>query len=116
MKENKGKGLADEEAIQEEVHSQPCPSGAEKRKNLSMMIDMESLPSHRGHKKVKHGSFNLGVVKPGSFVPPALAKQLSVQILDEDSSNPPKVTPSKLASGSPMTLLGSEGLAWERFQ
>ena len=29
MKENKGKGLADKEAIQEEVHSQPCPSGVE---------------------------------------------------------------------------------------
>ena len=29
MKENKGKGLADKEVIQEEVHSQPCPSGVE---------------------------------------------------------------------------------------
>ena len=39
-----------------------------------------------------------------------------MQILDLDSSNPPEVTPSKPLSGSPMTLLRSEGLAWERFQ
>ena len=39
-----------------------------------------------------------------------------MQILDVDPSNPPKVTPSKPPSGSPITLLRSEGLAWERFQ
>ena len=80
------------------------------------MIDMESLPSHRGHKKVKHGSSKPGVVKPSSFVLPAPAKQSLVKILDEDSSNSPEVTPSKPPSGGPMTLLRSEGLAWERFQ
>ena len=76
MKENKGKGLANEETIQEgkEVHSQPCPSGVEKRKNLSKMIDIESLPSCRGHKKARHGSSKSSVVKVGSFVPPTPAK------------------------------------------
>ena len=39
-----------------------------------------------------------------------------MQILDLDSSNPPKSTQSKAPNGSPMTLLKSEGLAWERFQ
>ena len=39
-----------------------------------------------------------------------------MKILDEDSSNPPEVTPSKPPSGSLITLLKSEGLAWERFQ
>ena len=54
MKENKGKGLADEEAMQEEeVHSQPRSSSVEKRKTLSKMVDMGSLPSCRGYKKAK---------------------------------------------------------------
>ena len=48
MKENKGKGLANKETMskEEEVHSQPRPSGAKKRKTLSKMVDMGSLPSH----------------------------------------------------------------------
>ena len=76
MKENKGKDLANEETVQEgeEVHSQPCPSGAEKRKNLSKTIDIESLPSCRGHKKARNGSSESGVIKVGYFVPPAPAK------------------------------------------
>ena len=76
MKENKGKGLANEETVQEgeEVHSQPCPSGAEKRKNLSKTIDIESLPSRRGHKKARNGSSKSGVVKVGYFVPLAPTK------------------------------------------
>jgi len=110
MKENKGKGLADKEPVQEEVCSQPCPSGVEKRKILSKTIDMDSLPSHRGHKKAKHGLSKPGVDKVGSFVPPVLAKQSSVQILDEEPSNP-EVTLSKPPSGSLMTLLRSESLA-----
>ena len=37
-------------------------------------------------------------------------------MLDLDSSNPPEATSSKPLSGSPMTFLRSEGLAWKRFQ
>ena len=101
MKENKGKGLADEEAVHDEVHCQPHLFGVEKRKTLSKTIDMESLPSRQGHKKAKHGSSKPRVIKAGSVVLPTSAKQPSVQILDLDSSNPPKVTPSKPSSGSP---------------
>ena len=115
MKENKGKGLADQEVIQEEVCSQPRPSCVEKRKTLSKTIDMDSLPSCRGHKKAKHGLSKFKVIKAGSFVPPAPAKQPSMQILDKEPSNP-EVTPSKPPSGSLMTLLSSESLSWERFQ
>lgn len=117
MKENKGKGLADEEITQEEeVHSQPCLAAGEKRKTLSKTIDMRSLPSRRGHKKAKHGFSKFGVVKAGSVILPAPTKQPSMQILDIDLSNPPKGTPSKNPFGSPMTLIRSEGLALERLQ
>ena len=74
MKENKGKGLANEEAIQEEVHSQPRPSSAEIQKTLSRTVDLESLPSHRGHKKARHGSSKSGIVKPCSVIPSAPVK------------------------------------------
>ena len=75
-KENKGKGLIDEEAFQEEqeVHSQPHPTGVEKRKALSKTIDIGSFPSRQGHKKARHGSSKSGVIKAGSVIPPALAK------------------------------------------
>ena len=76
---------------------------------------MDSLPSCRGHKKAKHGLSKFKVVKAGSFIPPAPAKQPSMQILDKEPSNP-EVTPSKPPSGSLMTLLSSESLSWERFQ
>ena len=114
MKENKGKGLVDKETMpkEEEVHSQPRPFGAEKRKTLSKMVDMGSLPSHWGHKKARHGSSKSGVVKAGFVVPSTSVKQPStVQILNLDSSNTLKVTLSKPPSGSLMTLLKSEGLA-----
>lgn len=76
MKENKGKCLADEDITQEEeVHTQSCPSAGEKRKTLSKMVDMGSLPSCLGHKKAKHGSSKSGVVKLDFVVPPASTKQ-----------------------------------------
>ena len=71
---------------------------------------MDNLPSHRGHKKAKNGSSKPGVVKASSFVPPTLAKQPSVQILDKEPFNH-EVTPSKPPSVSLMTLLRSESLA-----
>ena len=70
MKENKGKGLADEETMPE-TQSQPRLIAGDKRKTLSKTIDLENLPSHQGHKKAKHGSSKSEVVKLGSIVPPA---------------------------------------------
>lgn len=124
MKENKGKGLADEETMQEVILSQPRPATGEKRKTLHKMINMGSLSGCRGHKKVKHGLSKSRVVKLGSVVPPAPTKQPSIQILDLDSSNPVETTlskpietiPSKLPRSSPMNLLENEGLAQERLQ
>ena len=77
IKQNKGKGLVDDEITQEEeVHSQPRPTSAEKRKPL-YEIDMRSLPSRRGHKKARHRSSKSGVVKTGSVIPLAPAKKPS---------------------------------------
>ena len=44
MKENKGKGLADEETMQK-THSQSRPDVGDKRKTLSKTIDLRNLPS-----------------------------------------------------------------------
>ena len=69
MKENKGKGLVDEETMPK-TQSQPHPIVGDKSKILSKTIDSGNLPSHQGHKKVKHGSSKSGVVKPSFVVPP----------------------------------------------
>ena len=45
MKENKGKEVANE-AIRQEV-SQPCLMAGDKRKNLSLGVDLRNLPSRR---------------------------------------------------------------------
>ena len=116
MKENKRKGLADKETMQEGTHSQPRPAVGDKRKTLSKMIGMGSLPSHQGHKKANHNLSKSGVVKPNLVVPPALTKQPSVQIFDLDSSNPLETVPSKPPKSAPMNLLENEDLTWERFQ
>ena len=55
MKENKGKEVADEAAGQE-VPSQPRPLAGDKRKNLSLGVDLGNLPSKRKEKKAKHRS------------------------------------------------------------
>ena len=122
MKENKGKGLVSKETMQE-THSQPRPVVGDKRENLSRTVDVDSLPSRRGHKKSKHGLSKFGVVKLGSIIPPASAKPASVQVLNLDLSNPVKVpskpvetTSSKPPKSIPMTLLENEDLAWEKFQ
>ena len=92
MKENKGKGLADEETMQK-THSQSRPDVGDKRKTLSKTIDLRNLPSRRGHKKAKHGSSKFGIIKLSFVIPPA-SKQPSVQILNLDSSILTGATPS----------------------
>ena len=46
MKENKGKGSADEETLPE-TQSQPCLATGDKRKIFSKTIDLGDLPSSR---------------------------------------------------------------------
>ena len=54
MKENKGKEMADEAAGQEV--SQPRLVAGEKRKKLSLGVDLGNLLSRRREKKPKHRS------------------------------------------------------------
>ena len=54
MKENKGKEVMDE-VVKQGVQSQPRPPTGEKRKNISLRVDLGDLPSRRGREK-KHKS------------------------------------------------------------
>ena len=55
MKENKGKEVMDE-ATRQEVPPQPHPLTGDKRKNLSLGVDLGNLPSRCREKKAKHRS------------------------------------------------------------
>ena len=52
MKENKGKEVVDKAAGQEA--SQPRLVAGDKRKNLSLGVDLGNLPSRHREKKPKH--------------------------------------------------------------
>lgn len=93
MKENKGKGLVEEETLLE-TQSQPRPFAGDKRKSLSKMVDLENLPSRRGNKKAKHRLSKFGVVKPWLVISPA-SQQPSIQIHVSDLSVPAGSTPSR---------------------
>ena len=59
MKENKGKGLASDEAIHlvKDVLTQCHPAASEKRKTISRTLDTGSHLNCRVHKKPKHGLY-----------------------------------------------------------
>ena len=107
MKENKGKGLVNEEVIQEEENVQT--------QALSSNIDLVSLPSRRGNKKPKHGLSKYVVIKTGPHIPSTVKQSCIVQILDVEQPKRLEVTPSKPPSdppdSGPKTLLRCEGLA-----
>ena len=67
MKENKEKGVVNEETLPE-MESQPRPSVRDKRKNLSKTVELENLPSHlkdkRGHPKPGSSSLALLFLLP----------------------------------------------------
>ena len=116
MKENKGKEVTDEG-----VKSQPRPPTCEKRKNISLRVDLGDLPSRRGREK-KHKSS-----KPQDVKSPLASNQESpVQILtlNYEPKDPPSKkilsivhapTPSTPSKEVPQHLLGNDNLAWERF-
>ena len=121
MKENKGKEVMDE-VVKQGVQSQPCPPIGEKRKNISLRVDLVDLPSKDGREK-KHKSTKPQDVKS----PPLILNQGSlvhILTLDSEPKDPlsKKVssivhapTSSILSKEVPQHLLGNEDLAWERF-
>ncbi|XP_075634358.1 uncharacterized protein LOC142606879 [Castanea sativa] len=118
MKENKGKGVADEPTRQD-AETRARPAAGDKR-SLSKAINLENLPSRRAkHRR----SSKPGVVSPAVPVPPP-SQSPSIQILDVESSElahpPPPKTSVPTSSQPPVevasNLLESEDLAWERFE
>ena len=120
MKENKGKEVEDE-AIRQEVQSQPRPAIGDKRK-----IYLKQLTWKIFQAVVRRKGLSIGHPSPGSSSLPTLpiSHLPSIQIQDIDSSVPARVPSSKtivpaLSQPSqrvPMNLLENEDLAWERFE
>ena len=120
MKENKGKEVADEVAGQEA--SQPCPVAGDKRKNLSLGVDLGNLSSRHREKKPKHKSSK---PKDVQFTPlVSISEPVDVQILDdpEPKDSPAhilSVTKTRSSSLSSQQVsqnhIRNKDLAWERF-
>ena len=119
MKENKGKGVVRDE-IEEEVINQSHPlvspmvkvvphALSEQKKMVPKRVDTGSLPSHRGNKKQK--------VDPLKFTPIVVLDHLAPTTKSRVGTSParPGINTSKPSNASPMTLLESEDLAWEKF-
>ena len=117
MKENKGKEVVDEVAGQE-VPSQPHPLAGDKRKSLSLGVDLGNLPSKRKEKKAKHRWSKPKNIQ--STLPISIHEPGDVQILDDpELKDLPIQVPftTKAPSSSqpsqqvPQNLIGTEDLA-----
>ena len=94
----------------------------DKRKNLSLGVDLGNLPSRRGEKKPKYKSSKPKDVQSTSLV--SISKPVDIQILDdpEPKDSPahiPSITKARSSSlpsqQVSQNLIGNEDLAWERF-
>ena len=121
MKENKGKEVVNEAAGQE-VPFQPHLVAGDKRKSLSLGVDLGNLPSRRREKKAKNKSSKPKTIHSSPSIP--IHEPEDVQILDDpEFKDPPMQTPSTIKAPSssqpshqvPQNLIGNEDLAWERF-
>ena len=91
MKENNSKEVADDVAGQEA--SQPRPVAGDKRKNLSLGVDLGNLLSRRREKKPKH---KLSKPKDIQSIPlVSISEPVDVQILDDLE---PKDSPAHTSS------------------
>ena len=122
MKENKGKGLASDEAVhlEKDVLTQCHLAALEKRKTISRTLDTGSHLNCRGNKKPKHGLFTLSnplVIETNPSIPSTASNQplTNKNALPNASSSLKPFATAPLKS-CPLTLLRSEGLAWDRFQ
>ena len=94
----------------------------DKRKNLSLGVDLGNLPSRRREKKPKHKSSKPKDVQSIPLI--SVTEPVDVQIHDdpEPKDSPvhiPSVTKAHSSSlpsqQVPQNLIGNEDLAWERF-
>lgn len=130
MKESKGKGIVSDEVAhsRDEAIDQTRPpisstmkliplTSLEKRKTMSKRLDTGNLSSHQGNKKQKVDSSTPSitpVVVLDLLVPMAKSRaDTFLMRLDVDQSKPSPLGPP---NSGPMTLLRSEGLAWDRFK
>ena len=92
MKENKGKEVVNEAAGQG-VPSQPHPLAGDKKKSLSLGVDLGNLPSRHREKKAKHRSSKPKNVKSTPSI--SIHEPEDVQILDDpELKDPPMQVPS----------------------
>ena len=119
IKGNKDKEVMDE-VVKQEVQSQSRPLVGEKRKNISLRVDLGDLPSRRVREK-KHKSSKPQDVQSSPLIPD---QEPLVQILDSElkDTSSKKIlstvhapTSSQPSKEVPQHLLGNEDLAWERF-
>ena len=117
MKENKGKEVVNEAAVAgQDAPPQSHPSVGEKRKNLSLGVNLGNIPSRRREKKVKHKSSKPKDVQP---TPILIHEPEDVQILDSEPKDSPMQAPSTVKAPStshpshqaPQHLIGNEDLA-----
>ena len=122
MKENKGKEVVSEAAATgQDAPPQSHPSVGDKRKNLSLGVDLGNLSSRRREKKVKHKSSK---PKDVHSTPIPVHEPEDVQILDSEPKDSPMQALSIVKAPSlsqpfhraPQHLIGNEDLAWERFK
>ena len=122
MKENKGKGLASDEAVHlaKDVLTQCHPADSEKRKIISRTLDTRSHLNCRVHKKPKHSLFtlsNLPVVETNPSIPPTASNQPSTAKNPfPNASSSLKLFAIATLKSCPLTLLRSKGHAWDWFR
>ena len=110
MKENKGKEVVNEAVVTGQDAPQSHPSVGEKRKNLSLGVDLGNLPSRCREKKVKHKSSKPKDVQPA---PIPVHEPEDVQILDSKPKDSPMQVPSTTQPSpqAPQYLIGNEDRA-----
>ena len=87
MKENKGKEVMDE-ATGQEVPPQPHPLTGDKRKRLSLEVDLGNLPSRHREKNAKHRSSKSKNIQSTPSI--SIHEPEDVQILDDlELKDPP---------------------------
>ncbi|XP_030969724.1 uncharacterized protein LOC115989999 [Quercus lobata] len=127
MRENKEKTVAsgDEDVAAPTAKVASVQAGKRKSKSISSTVDLDDLPSRRGHKKQKPRT---SLPKVPKFVPPTVnldepvVDVEPVQTVHPVPSDPPPAPKTSHKSGSsessdrPSNLVLDEGYAWRTFK